>query len=80
MVQGKSCQYNRSTSQRLLVQIQESVFENGEWASDTLAKNNYTYDVTIPKNIKSGSYLLRHENLALHGGASLGGAQFYPGK
>ncbi|KAK0194632.1 glycoside hydrolase [Armillaria mellea] len=58
--------------------IQQSVFKNGGWASDTLAKNNYTYDVTIPKNIESGSYLLRHENLALHGGASLGGAQFYP--
>ncbi|KAK0205542.1 glycosyl hydrolase family 61-domain-containing protein [Desarmillaria ectypa] len=49
-----------------------------EWASDTLAKNSYTYDVTVPKNAKSGSYLLRHENLTLHGSASLGGVQFYP--
>jgi lytic cellulose monooxygenase (C1-hydroxylating) len=34
--------------------------------------------VTIPKNIVPGEYLLRHEILALHGGGSVGGAQFYP--
>ncbi|KIY65590.1 lytic polysaccharide monooxygenase [Cylindrobasidium torrendii FP15055 ss-10] len=58
--------------------IQQSVYENGEWASDTLAKNNFTYEVRIPSNIASGSYLLRHENLALHGASNVGGAQFYP--
>ncbi|KAK0202702.1 glycosyl hydrolase family 61-domain-containing protein [Desarmillaria ectypa] len=47
-------------------------------ASDILAKNNASYDVTIPKNIASGYYLPRHENLALHGASSEGGAQFYP--
>ncbi|KAF8916907.1 glycoside hydrolase [Mucidula mucida] len=58
--------------------IQQSVFENGEWASDTLAKSNFTYVVRIPNNIAPGSYLLRHENLALHGATNVGGAQFYP--
>ncbi|KAL0946013.1 hypothetical protein HGRIS_012290 [Hohenbuehelia grisea] len=58
--------------------IQQDVYANSEWASDTLAKNNATYVVKIPKNIAPGNYLLRHENLALHGGANLGGAQFYP--
>ncbi|KAF5350573.1 hypothetical protein D9756_008559 [Leucocoprinus leucothites] len=60
------------------VQIQQSVYQNGEWASDTLAKSNFTYNVRIPSNIAPGAYLLRHENLALHGAANLGGAQFYP--
>ncbi|KAJ3574882.1 hypothetical protein NP233_g1472 [Leucocoprinus birnbaumii] len=58
--------------------IQQSVYANGEWASDTLAKSNFTYNVRIPANIAPGAYLLRHENLALHGAANLGGAQFYP--
>ncbi|KAF9531120.1 endoglucanase-4 [Crepidotus variabilis] len=58
--------------------IQQSVYANGEWASDTLAKNGAKYDIHIPKNIAAGDYLLRHENLALHGASNLGGAQFYP--
>ncbi|KAF9461773.1 endoglucanase-4 [Collybia nuda] len=58
--------------------IQQSVYANGEWASDTLAKTGFKYSVKIPSKITPGSYLLRHENLALHGAASLGGAQFYP--
>ncbi|KAK7053044.1 hypothetical protein VNI00_004365 [Paramarasmius palmivorus] len=72
--------------------IQQDVYKNGEWASDTLAKNNASYTVNIPKNIAPGAYvrvdgpinalvqLLRHENLALHGASNIGGAQFYPGK
>ncbi|KAF9262742.1 endoglucanase-4 [Marasmius fiardii PR-910] len=58
--------------------IQQDVYSNGVWASDTLAKSNFTYVVNIPKKIAPGAYLLRHENLALHGASSLGGAQFYP--
>ncbi|KAF5325474.1 hypothetical protein D9619_010062 [Psilocybe cf. subviscida] len=59
-------------------QIQQDVYKNSEWASDTLAKSGFKYDVKIPKKIASGDYLLRHENLALHGASNLGGAQFYP--
>jgi hypothetical protein len=58
--------------------IQQESFVNGVWASDTLAKNNYTYSVRIPSNIAPGQYLLRHENLALHAASNPGGAQFYP--
>ncbi|KAJ7587985.1 glycoside hydrolase [Mycena floridula] len=58
--------------------IQQDVYKNGVWASDTLATSNFTYVVNIPKNIAVGSYLLRHENLALHAASSVGGAQFYP--
>ncbi|CAA7263309.1 unnamed protein product [Cyclocybe aegerita] len=58
--------------------IQQDVYKNGEWASDTLAKTGFRYDIKIPKNIAPGDYLLRHENLALHGASNIGGAQFYP--
>ncbi|KAF8650917.1 hypothetical protein AX16_005042 [Volvariella volvacea WC 439] len=59
--------------------IQQETYSNGEWPSDKLAKTpGFTYDVKIPRNIAPGEYLLRHENLALHGAASLNGAQFYP--
>ncbi|TFK31263.1 glycoside hydrolase family 61 protein [Crucibulum laeve] len=58
--------------------IQQDVYANGVWASDTLANNNHSYTVNIPSKISPGSYLLRHENLALHGASNVGGAQFYP--
>ncbi|KAG8778765.1 Esterase/lipase/thioesterase [Serendipita sp. 397] len=43
-----------------------------------LVANNFTAAVTIPSKLAAGNYLLRHENLALHGATSLNGAQFYP--
>ncbi|KAG6829737.1 hypothetical protein H0H87_010369 [Tephrocybe sp. NHM501043] len=58
--------------------IQQDVYSDGVWASDVLAKSNFTYTVKIPSKIAAGSYLLRHENLALHAASSQGGAQFYP--
>ncbi|KAF5384228.1 hypothetical protein D9615_003472 [Tricholomella constricta] len=58
--------------------IQQDVYANGEWASDTLAKSGFKYTVKIPSKIAPGNYLLRHENLALHAASSVGGAQFYP--
>ncbi|TEB32811.1 glycoside hydrolase [Coprinellus micaceus] len=51
---------------------------DGEWASDKLAKGGFTHDIKIPRNLASGDYLIRHEQLALHGASSPGGAQFYP--
>ncbi|CAE6514761.1 unnamed protein product [Rhizoctonia solani] len=58
--------------------ISQETYANGQWAADKLANNNATWAVTIPKNLAAGEYLLRHEIIALHGGASIGGAQFYP--
>lgn len=51
---------------------------DGTWASDTLIANNNTWTVTIPSDIASGPYLLRHELLALHAAGDANGAQFYP--
>ncbi|EIM79875.1 uncharacterized protein STEHIDRAFT_150860 [Stereum hirsutum FP-91666 SS1] len=48
------------------------------WASDDLIANNNSWTVTIPSDIASGGYLLRHELLALHSAGTALGAQFYP--
>lgn len=48
------------------------------WVTDTLIKSNFTSAVTIPKNLKAGNYVIRHEIIALHGGQGDNGAQLYP--
>jgi cellulase len=55
-----------------------------KWASDTLLAQNYTWTSRLPSDIKAGTYVLRHELVALHdaqqqyNGVSQSGAQFYP--
>ena len=76
------CQGNCSTfkgdSGAIWSKISQKGFENGKWASDELITNGFKWDVQIPASLAPGDYLLRHENLALHEGEYLGGAQFYP--
>jgi hypothetical protein len=54
------------------------------WGSDTLMAKNQTHTVTIPSDIKPGTYVIRHEIIALHGAMNdnyntqISGAQFYP--
>jgi cellulase len=54
------------------------------WGSDQLMKNNHLHNVTIPSDIKPGTYVVRHELIALHGAMNdnyntkVSGAQFYP--
>jgi len=50
----------------------------GNWASDTLIANNNSWTVTIPSDIASGNYVLRHEIIALHSAGESDGAQNYP--
>ncbi|KAJ4343417.1 hypothetical protein N0V95_006641 [Ascochyta clinopodiicola] len=50
----------------------------GTWVTDSLIANNFTSTATIPKNLKAGNYVIRHEIIALHGAGSDNGAQFYP--
>ncbi|KAK6509630.1 hypothetical protein TWF481_004363 [Arthrobotrys musiformis] len=51
---------------------------DGTWAADAVIKNNNSYTLTLPKKIKNGQYLLRHEIIALHAAHEKNGAQFYP--
>jgi cellulase len=54
------------------------------WGSDVLIKNGNSHTVTIPSDIKPGTYVIRHEIIALHGAMNdnyltkVSGAQFYP--
>ncbi|MCJ1404613.1 hypothetical protein MMC11_007839 [Xylographa trunciseda] len=50
----------------------------GVWASDQLISANNSWTVTIPATIAPGSYVLRHEIIALHSAENANGAQNYP--
>ncbi|KAI0020326.1 carbohydrate-binding module family 1 protein [Xylariomycetidae sp. FL0641] len=50
----------------------------GTYGSDTMIKNGNTWLVQIPKSLKAGNYVLRHETIALHSAGQEGGAQNYP--
>jgi len=51
--------------------------EDGTWVQQDVM-NGTPANVTIPINIAPGSYVLRHEIIALHLATSMGGAEFYP--
>lgn len=51
----------------------------GTWVTDQLiTSGNFTVSTTVPKNLKAGNYVIRHEIIALHGGQNDNGAQLYP--
>ena len=50
----------------------------GTWATDNLISNDFTWEITIPSDLKAGNYVLRHEIIALHSAYSEDGAQNYP--
>ena len=50
----------------------------GTWADDVLREGNGVWNVTIPKSIQSGNYVVRNEILALHSAYDVGAAQLYP--
>lgn len=50
----------------------------GKFASDDLIAAGNTWEVTIPTSLKAGSYVLRHEIIALHAAGQENGAQNYP--
>jgi len=50
----------------------------GTWVTDQMIANNNTWSVVIPKDLKSGNYVLRHEIIALHAAGQSNGAQDYP--
>ncbi|KAJ4265979.1 hypothetical protein NW762_003952 [Fusarium torreyae] len=51
---------------------------DGTWAAADLIKNNNTWTTTVPETLAAGSYVFRHEIIALHGAGSEDGAQNYP--
>lgn len=55
-----------------------SGYNPGTWATDDLIADAFSWDVTLPSNLASGNYVLRHEIIALHSAGNPGGAQNYP--
>lgn len=52
--------------------------DSGVWGADLLRAAGNQGTVTIPKSIKAGNYLCRHEIIALMGAVNVGKAQNYP--
>lgn len=50
----------------------------GRWVTDELIEDGLTWTTTIPASLAPGSYVLRHEIIALHEGNRQDGAQLYP--
>ncbi|PSN66447.1 glycoside hydrolase [Corynespora cassiicola Philippines] len=51
---------------------------SGYWVTDEMMDNNFVSSTVIPRNLKAGNYVIRHEIIALHGGNNDNGAQMYP--
>ncbi|KAI0688486.1 glycosyl hydrolase family 61-domain-containing protein [Cerioporus squamosus] len=56
---------------------EDGLRSDGTWAMQDLYEGK-SATVTLPPNIKAGEYLIRHELIALHTAATVGGAEFYP--
>ncbi|KAL5413473.1 hypothetical protein PMIN03_003685 [Paraphaeosphaeria minitans] len=50
----------------------------GTWATDVLRANGASWMVKVPEALEEGSYVLRHEIIALHVAEEVDGAQAYP--
>ncbi|KAK6715552.1 hypothetical protein SNK04_006499 [Fusarium graminearum] len=50
----------------------------GNWASDELIRDGFAWKFTVPRNLKAGNYVLRHEIIGLHSANNNNGAQAYP--
>ncbi|KAK7181262.1 hypothetical protein DPSP01_003348 [Paraphaeosphaeria sporulosa] len=50
----------------------------GTWATDVLRANGASWLVKVPEALVDGSYVLRHEIIALHVAEEVDGAQAYP--
>ncbi|KAF4810675.1 Endoglucanase-7 [Colletotrichum tropicale] len=42
-------------------------FDTQEWAARAMVNNNNTWVTTVPKSLAAGSYVFRHETIAVHG-------------
>jgi lytic cellulose monooxygenase (C1-hydroxylating) len=50
----------------------------GHWANNQLRDGDFSWNITIPAELAPGSYVLRHEIIALHPGGAEGSTQMYP--
>ncbi|KAF3913552.1 Endoglucanase-4 [Dactylellina cionopaga] len=67
---------NANSAELNWFKIDETGFENGQWATDIFRNQGEFWTIQLPQNIKSGQYIMRHEIIALHDPND--GPQFYP--
>ncbi|KAG8816985.1 hypothetical protein FRC17_000105, partial [Serendipita sp. 399] len=58
---------------------EDGLRSDGSWAVDSLIANKGKVSFTLPSCVASGEYFMRAEIIALHGGGSSLGSQFYMG-
>ncbi|KAJ6256503.1 Endoglucanase-4 [Drechslerella dactyloides] len=58
--------------------IDEAGVMNGKWASEIFVAQGNRWTIQLPKNIKSGQYIMRHDVVNLEDNPRPDGAQFYP--
>jgi cellulase len=74
---GDSCATADKTALKW-AKIEEAGFANNKWAAIDMIANNNTWSVKVPETLAAGSYVFRHETIALHSAKAVGGAQNYP--
>ncbi|KAJ7934545.1 glycoside hydrolase [Mycena leptocephala] len=75
---GASCTTFNPTQETQWFKISnQGTQSNGAWMQEQLY-NGFPVNVTIPRNLKAGNYLLRHEVIALHMAQFLGVAELFP--
>lgn len=58
--------------------LNESGGPPGSWATEILIANNNSWLIEVPRGLRPGPYVLRHEIIALHYANATNGAQNYP--
>lgn len=72
------CEQADKNSLRFFAVEQSGLLGPGRWATDLFMEKKMTWRITIPKGIKDGNYVFRHEIIALPGAHTFNGAQNYP--
>ncbi|EKM83378.1 hypothetical protein AGABI1DRAFT_123712 [Agaricus bisporus var. burnettii JB137-S8] len=71
--------WNPGTSAVFFKVAESGKDSSGRWAAaDKLNADNGIYTFTIPRNLRPGQYIIRHEILALHAAYTYPGVQLYP--
>ncbi|ROV96522.1 hypothetical protein VMCG_07795 [Cytospora schulzeri] len=75
---GDCTEVDKTTLEWVKIQADGIDYDTQIWASQDLIDQNNTWTITVPDSLAPGSYVFRHEIIALHGASTLNGAQNYP--
>jgi hypothetical protein len=82
---GRDCSDFLGTTSRSWFKIEEAgvvpyayASSGLDWATQIMYDAGNTWNITVPKCLPDGPYLIRHETMAIQDSNVRGGAQFYP--